>query len=156
MIGMLVLLGVLGVIDVVALSTLPRTWSGQGLPALERSLRPLWVWGEGSLQGFLRANPLGVVGATGLWVAGFAATLFKAAEAPILPAVFAYVWLAGMLVFFTCLGLMVTVILFNTPKRVVPPSLRHQSGLIRSGLIRFRWPRRSRPGEDERPKRRSD
>ncbi len=151
MIEMLVLLGVLAIIDVVALSTLPGTWSGEGLPALERSLRPLWVWGEGSLQGFLRANPLGVVGATGLWVAGFAATLVNTVDAPILRIVIAYVWLAGMLVFFTCLGLMVTVILFNAPKRVVPPSLRHQSG-----LIRLRWPPRSRPGEDERPKRRSD
>ena len=151
MIEMLVLLGVLGVIDVVAFSTLPRTWSGEGLPALERAMRPLWVWGEGSLQGFLRANPLGVVASTGLWVAGFAVTLFKAAEAPILRTVFAYVMLASFVVAAVCLGLMVTVILFNAPKRVVPPSLRHQSG-----VIRLRWPRRSRSGGDERPRRRSD
>jgi hypothetical protein len=132
MMEMLVLLGFLAVVDVLALSSLPSTWSGKGLPGLERRCRAFWVWGEDSLQGFLRANPVAIVGATGLWLAGFGATLFEVAEAPILRTVVAYVFLAGTVVAAGCLGLAATVILFNAPKQLVPPGLRHQSGLMRN------------------------
>ena len=147
---MIVALVVMGVMLVPVLAALPNTWSGKGLPDLERVVRSFWFWGEASLQGFLRANPIAIVACTGLWVAGFTAELLKVIGPSIVRTVLAYLFWVGYIVFLTSLVLMVTVMLFNFPKLVVPPSLRHQPGLLTRSSIRkalSRWRRRP----DDRP-----
>ena len=143
-------LAVMGAILITALSMLPNAWSGKGLSGLERRMRVFWFWGEGSLQGFRRANTIAIVGGVGLWVAWFAVELLKVIGAPLVRTVLAYQDLVGYIVFLTSLVLMVTVMLFNVPKLVVPPSLRHQAGLLTRSSIRkalSRWRRRP----DDRP-----
>src|SRR6266511_2933494 len=98
MAGQVLLVIFLSVVDVLALSTLRSTWNGQGLPAFERRVRALWVWGEPALQGFVRASPVGIVTSTAVTVAAGGTIVFTAYQPTTLGTLSAFVALGASIV----------------------------------------------------------
>jgi hypothetical protein len=148
----LVAVGLMSVGTVIAIWSLPKFWRGEGIPRYERSSRSFWVWGEGALQGWIRSAPVGFVGCGALVVGGWSTVLRRATEDPVWLTVADFFIYPSFAVLLACIGLMITVTLFNVPKQLVPPSLRHQSGLLRYWLDQRQRARqrksRSRPPAD--------
>lgn len=93
-------------------------------PATHRALErpPWWLWGDSLWRGFRRALlPASLVSVS------FAIALTLPDPAGV------YVAVAGLALF---LPLMATVVLFNWPKVVVPPSLRPENGVLTAALQR--------------------
>ena len=141
------LVAVLAIISAIALVSLPGTWSGRRLPALERRFRVYWVWGEASLRGSIRATPVAVIGGNALVAAAIALLVREAIGDAFARTVLLWVGLAAFAASLLCLLLMVTVVLFNAPKAVVPPPLRHEPGL----LAEWRRNRKPRPPHQRDP-----
>ncbi len=130
--------GIFVLIAVGAVRLLPRTWRHE-LKQFDR-MPSWWPWGKALWRGWLRMMPISTV-AMVVGVVVYAGLLLVP-EAPSGPFVRPY-WavvpaLAALAIVF---GMMLTVVLFNWPKRVVPPHLRSQPGAIEEWWRR----RRGRP-----------
>lgn len=118
------------VLWVVALSQVRAVWSGRSIPRIERNLRPWWLWGEGMLQGYLRAMVALIIPVTAMIIGAFAAILRELTVDPVVWRVAHVVLVVGFVSFMVGFVPIITVVLFNWPKLLVPPSLRHQPGLL--------------------------
>jgi len=91
-----------------------------------------WPYSENFWRGLYRSLFIGSAGGVYLLVALIVAELWHAGRPPDeqgLPApLWAQILVPGIL--FAFVLMMVTVILFNRPKRVVPPAFRDQDGLL--------------------------
>lgn len=125
----------------ILLFRLPAFWRGETSPSSLASMRPVWPFGESSLRGAVRAGGLGLVGFAGLMVAALGGDLVHVLEQEtVVRFVIATLALTGDMVALVCLAGSVSVVLFNRPRIVVPPSMRDQPGVISA----WRMGRRSR------------
>lgn len=120
----------LGLVFVLTLPRYPALWrGGQAVADTERFYRAFWPYGEQALQGWLRAQVAGLVDFAFLFLGGTGAIL-KPLVAPadrFIPELMRVVGLAG---FILMTAIVISIVLFNIPKRFVIPELRQQDGLV--------------------------
>lgn len=124
-----------------ATARLPSIWKSGGRNAAS-GFKSWWPYSSAALGGWLRAMPTGILGG---WC--FVVTLVG-----LLVAVYFDEWRApaetvatlGLLGMFGCLVLVASVILFNRPRLLVPPSRRSDAGLV------HHWTRRRDRGRQDR------
>lgn len=122
----IVALGFFALLVVVAAASLPSLWrSGWSPPAPQ-----WWPYSRTLWKGLYRAIFPGTLGGLFLLVALPCLLVWQANRAPGAQGTAAPLWVQIVLsaVFFVLIGLMVSVVLINRPKFVVPPALRDQRG----------------------------
>jgi hypothetical protein len=121
-----------------ALLAYRRAWKGgETLAKVERIWRNVWPYSEAALQGWLRAQLAIYIGGSFLLL-GYAATVLRpSADASARPNL-SMILLIGLIGLVTMFAIAVSIVLFNTPKRLVFPALRDQEGLL------VRWWRQRR------------
>jgi hypothetical protein len=124
------------------LAVAPRMWSywrGEEPADLERNWRRIWPYGDAALQGWIRAQTTLFLAAWFVLLAYFSAVLRSPAEPSARP-IIGLALPIGIIGLFAMVVLAASIVLFNWPKRLVFPALRHQEGLLTSW-----WRRRRRP-----------
>jgi len=106
----------------VLLVRFPAFWRGETAAASLASLRPIWPLGEPSLHGAVRAGGLALVGFPALMVGALAGKLIAAGA-------FGQAGV-GYLIALACIVGSLSVVLFNRPRILVPPSMRDQPGAV--------------------------
>jgi hypothetical protein len=115
---------------------------GQALGRVERLWRRVWPYSEAALQGWLRAQMAVYLAACFLVLAYPAAVLHHTADGSTQPVLSAVLW-AGFAGLVSMVVVVISIVLFNVPKRLALPSLREQEGLL-VGWWRLRG-RRAKP-----------
>ena len=111
---------------------LPTLWRGESAERIERQLRPGWPWGGSALKGWIRSLPAAVLAGWSMFLLALIGVAssngFLIEGSPLRPLGYLALPAIGMMI----IGFvhMVTVILFNRPKYLVPPSLRKEPGLV--------------------------
>lgn len=113
---------------------LPSLWRGESAERIERHLRPGWPWGSSALKGWIRSLPAAVLAGWSLFLLALigvaASNGFLSEGSPL--RLLGYLALPAIgLTIFGFLH-MLTIILFNRPKYLVPPSLRGDPGLVQA------------------------
>lgn len=121
------------VLTLVLFGVLPRfraLWrGGEAIVETERFYRRFWPFSDAALQGWLRAQVAILIDFVCIYVAGIGAML-RSLVSPterLAPELIRLVGLAGLAVMTL---IVVSIVLFNAPKRFVIPELRGQRGLV--------------------------
>jgi hypothetical protein len=114
---------------------------GDALAKVERLWRRIWPYSESALQAWLRAQMAVYLGGCSLTLAYPALVLMRTSDGSTSPILSVVAW-TGVTGFVTMIAFVISIVMFNVPKRLVIPSLRNQEGL----LVRW-WRRRSRSPE---------
>lgn len=112
---------------------LPTIW--RDAETADRTPQAWWVWGPRAWQALLRARPVGIIG--GWWIVLAIAT-GSGLNDPTKTTGLTIVALIATLASLTAMALFVSVQLFARPKRLIPPALRSQRGLLSEWLVRHR------------------
>lgn len=120
---------------------IPRIWSGE--VKFSHASPRWWSWGQATWRGFVRAVPIGAtMGWGGLVVAAWCLLLLSSIQGTafigngLARAVLEVVFVAGASIAVLAFATSLAILLFNQPKWVVPPSLRNESGALRTWLNR--------------------
>ena len=127
-----IVFGFMIVLTIFAAASAPSLWRKGWMPKAPG----WWPYSENFWRGLYRSLFIGTAGGVYLMVAFIAAGLWQASRPPDEQGLPAPLWVQifGPGILFAFVLMMVTVILFNRPKRVVPPAFRDQDGLLtRSG-----------------------
>jgi hypothetical protein len=121
---------VLGLVFVVTLPRYPALWrGGQAIADTERFYRAFWPYGEPALQGWLRAQVAGLLDFAFVFLGGTGAIL-----KPLVPQADRFIPEAMRLIgvggFGLTTAIVISIVLFNVPKRFVIPEMREQEGLV--------------------------
>ena len=116
------LLAFVGGFEVLALVRLPGYWRGDW--SQPKRAAPWWLWGQPLWEGWRRSYPVGAIGAPGLFLGYLGMLLDGTDVGTVTVSVGAVLLLVGGV-------LMVTVVFWNRPRWVVPPSLRDEPGAMR-------------------------
>lgn len=98
-----------------------RLWR-QGTTVFDRCPR-WWPYSARSWKGWVRSLPIGCLGALFLWLAGW---MVLAGRSRITDGIAIVAW-SGLVI---CIFTMATVMLWNRPKFVVPPTRREEPGFL--------------------------
>lgn len=113
-----------------ALASLRRAWEGgETLARVERTWRSVWPYSEAALQGWLRAQLALVLGGCFMVLAYPAAALSPTEDRSAQTALDLIFW-TGVTGFAAMIVMVISIVLFNVPKRLAPPALRDQEGLL--------------------------
>ena len=105
-----------------------RHWRGE--THISDRAPPWWVWGDDLWRGARRAVPVFAAAVVLSEAAFIAALLFEIRENRVLGYSLVAAASAWLLTFLTGWS----IILFNVPKRLVPPGFREERGMIQSSL----------------------
>lgn len=127
-IGFFVVIIVIGVGTAVATLRLPRLWKTGGYD-IESGFRGWWPYGDRSLKGWVRALPTSVAGAWALVIALIGMTISQVTSGPT-HEVATNVAIAASVGMFLAVPIIITIIVFNRPRFLVPPPRRNEPGII--------------------------
>jgi len=131
-------IGVVGtaLFAVVGLFLLPRLWRDE-LPRWPEKPPAWWLWGGPLYRGWVRAHAAAVLGCVMfLLVAGVLALTPEQPDGPFVRP--AWVVVPCLAALGSCLLVMLCILLFNRPKVLVAPRLRHQQGVVGEWLAAWR------------------
>ncbi len=122
-------------------------WSGANLDRLRANLS-WWPYSRMALEGWIRALPVGLVGAYAVALGSFALALIRLGVADPYRDWMVRLIVVSLVAAPFAVLVMLLIIAFNVPRFLVPPPLRNQEGLVTAW-----WRRRRDGGQQSRPSR---